>query len=100
MKYWVKEDGTLSYCSRCFWGIYPRYCRCNLLDGVLVGGYQGGNLKVSGQIYRTGTVKGYIVNGVATDGVRMYRIKKIGLHPLQQWFAKKLQNILKSQLVQ
>ena len=79
MEYWVKEDGTSCHTAEGgSGGIYPRSTAGAIyLDGVLVGGYQGGNLKVSGQIYRTGTVKGYIgANGVATDGVRMYRIRK------------------------
>ena len=79
MEYWVKEDGTSCHTAEGgSGGIYPRSTAGAIyLDGILVGGYQNGNLKVSGQIYRTGTVKGYIgANGVATDGVRMYRIRK------------------------
>ena len=79
MEYWVNEDGTSCHTAEGgSGGIYPRSTAGAIyLDGILVGGYQGGNLKVSGQIYRTGTVKGYIgASGVATDGVRVYRIRK------------------------
>ena len=79
MEYWVNEDGTSCHTAQGgSGGIYPRSTAGAIyLDGILVGGYQGGNLKVSGQIYRTGTVKGYIgASGVATDGVRVYRIRK------------------------
>ncbi|MBH09835.1 MAG: hypothetical protein CMG74_05650 [Candidatus Marinimicrobia bacterium] len=79
MEYWVNEDGTSCHTAQGgSGGIYPRSTAGAIyLDGILVGGYQGGNLKVSGQIYRTGTVKGYIGSGgVGTDGVRVYRIRK------------------------
>ena len=50
------------------------------LDGVLVGGYTGGNLlHVSGSIYTNGMVSGYIdENGNLQQGgdVRLYRIRK------------------------
>ena len=79
MEYWVEEDGTSCHTAQgSSGGIYPRSTAGAIyLDGILVGGYQGGNLKVSGQIYATGTVRGYIgPNGVATDGARVYRIRK------------------------
>ena len=79
MEYWVSEDGKSCHTAQGgSGGIYPRSTAGAIFqDGILVGGYQGGALKVSGQIYRVGTVAGYIgANGLETTGARIYRIRK------------------------
>jgi len=77
--YWMRDNGESAHTpGGNSGGIYPRSTAAAIyLDGVLVGGYQNDLLKVSGQIYTTGTVQGYIQNGqIMTDGVRIYRIRK------------------------
>jgi len=81
--YWIRDNGESAYSpTGNAGGYYPRGTAAVIyLDGVLVGGYQNGHLKVSGQIYTTGTERGYILNGVhmtqAKDPrVRLYRIRK------------------------
>ena len=79
MEYWVSEDGKSCHTAQGgSGGIYPRSTAGAIFqDGILVGGYQGGALKVSGQIYRIGTVAGYIgANGLETTDARIYRIRK------------------------
>ena len=61
--YWQKYDAYSAHTpSGNSGGIYPRGTAANIyLDGVLVGGYTGGNLlHVSGSIYTNGMVSGYI----------------------------------------
>ncbi len=81
--YWMRDNGESAHTpSGSSGGIYPRGTVAAIyLDGILVGGYQNGNLKVSGQIYRTGTERGYILNGEhitqsKDPRVRLYRIRK------------------------
>ena len=80
--YWQKYDAYSAHTpSGNSGGIYPRGTAANIyLDGVLVGGYTGGNLlHVSGSIYTNGMVSGYIdENGNLQQGgdVRLYRIRK------------------------
>ena len=80
--YWQKYDATSAHTpSGNSGGIYPRGTAANIyLDGVLVGGYTGGNLlHVSGTIYSNGLVSGYVDDaGNLQQGgdVRLYRIRK------------------------
>ena len=80
--YWQKYDATSAHTpGGDSGGIYPRGTAANVfLDGVLVGGYTGGNLlHVSGTIYTNGMVSGYIDDtGNLQQGgeVRLYRIRK------------------------
>ena len=80
--YWQKYDAYSAHTpSGNSGGIYPRGTAANIyLDGVLVGGYTGGNLlHVSGSIYSNGMVSGYVdANGDLVQGgeVRLYRIRK------------------------
>ena len=81
--YWIRDNGESAHTpSGDSGGIYPRGTAAAIyLDGVLLGGYQNGNLKVSGVIYRTGTERGYILNGehmtqAKDPRVRLYRIRK------------------------
>ncbi len=80
--YWQKYDAYSAHTpSGNSGGIYPRGTAANIyLDGVLVGGYTGGNLlHVSGSIYTNGMVSGYIDDsGNLQQGgeVRLYRIRK------------------------
>ena len=80
--YWQKYDAYSAHTpSGNSGGIYPRGTAANIyLDGVLVGGYTGGNLlHVSGSIYTNGMVSGYVdANGDLVSGgeVRLYRIRK------------------------
>jgi len=80
--YWQKYDAYSAHTpSSNSGGIYPRGTAANIfLDGVLVGGYTGGNLlHVSGSIYTNGMVSGYIDDsGNLQQGgeVRLYRIRK------------------------
>ena len=80
--YWQKYDATSAHTpAGNSGGIYPRGTAANIyLDGVLVGGYTGGNLlHVSGTIYTNGLVSGYIDDaGNLQQGgdVRLYRIRK------------------------
>ncbi len=81
--YWQRDNGESAHTpGGNSGGLYPRGTAAAIyLDGVLVGGYQGGNLKVSGQIYRTGTEAGYIMNGehitsAVDPSVRIFRIRK------------------------
>ena len=80
--YWQKYDAYSAHTpSGNSGGIYPRGTAANVyLDGVLVGGYTGGNLlHVSGSIYTNGMVSGYIDDsGNLQQGgeVRLYRIRK------------------------
>ena len=79
--YWQKDDATSAHTpSGNSGGIYPRGTAANIyLDGVLVGGYTGDLLHVSGTIYSNGLVSGYInADGNLTSGgdVRLYRIRK------------------------
>ena len=81
--YWQKYDAYSAHTpSGNSGGIYPRGTAANIyLDGVLVGGYTGGNLlHVSGSIYTNGMVSGYIDDsGNLQQGgeVRLYRIRKL-----------------------
>ena len=80
--YWQKYDAYSAHTpSGNSGGIYPRGTAANVyLDGVLVGGYTGGDLlHVSGSIYTNGMVSGYIdESGNLQQGgdVRLYRIRK------------------------
>ena len=80
--YWQKYDATSAHTpGGDSGGIYPRGTAANVfLDGVLIGGYTGGNLlHVSGTIYTNGMVSGYIDDtGNLQQGgdVRLYRIRK------------------------
>jgi len=80
--YWQKYDAYSAHTpSGNSGGIYPRGTAANIyLDGVLVGGYTGGNLlHVSGSIYSNGMVSGYIDdsgNLQSGGAVRLYRIRK------------------------
>ncbi|SVC52321.1 uncharacterized protein METZ01_LOCUS305175, partial [marine metagenome] len=80
--YWQKDDATSAHSpGGSSGGIYPRGTAGAIyLDGVLVGGYTGGNLlHVSGTIYANGLVSGYIGadgNMVTGGDVRIYRIRK------------------------
>ena len=81
--WWMRDNGESAHTpSGNSGGIYPRGTAAAIyLDGILIGGYQEGNLKVSGQIYRTGTERGYILNGehmtqAKDPRVRLYRIRK------------------------
>lgn len=80
--YWQKYDATSAHTpAGNSGGIYPRGTAANVyLDGVLVGGYTGGNLlHVSGTIYTNGLVSGYVDDaGNLQQGgdVRLYRIRK------------------------
>ena len=80
--YWQKYDAYSAHTpSGNSGGIYPRGTAANIyLDGVLVGGYTGGNLlHGSGSIYSNGMVSGYVdANGDLVQGgeVRLYRIRK------------------------
>ena len=79
--YWQKYDATSAHTpSGNSGGIYPRGTAANIyLDGVLVGGYTGNVLHVSGTIYANGLVSGYIgSDGTLQSGgaVRLYRIRK------------------------
>ena len=80
--YWQKYDATSAHTpAGNSGGIYPRGTAANIyLDGVLVGGYTGGNLlHVSGTIYTNGLVSGYVDDaGNLQQGgdVRLYRIRK------------------------
>ena len=79
--YWQKYDATSAHTpSGGSGGIYPRGTAANVyLDGVLVGGYTGDVLHVSGTIYTNGLVGGYIDDaGDLQQGgdVRIYRIRK------------------------
>ena len=79
--YWQKYDAYSAHTpSGNSGGIYPRGTAANIyLDGVLVGGYTGDLLHVSGSIYTNGMVSGYIdESGNLQQGgeVRLYRIRK------------------------
>jgi hypothetical protein len=80
--YWQKDDAESAHSpGGSSGGIYPRGTAGAIyLDGVLVGGYTGGNLlHVSGTIYANGLVSGYIGedgNMVTGGDVRIYRIRK------------------------
>ena len=79
--YWQKYDATSAHTpAGNSGGIYPRGTAANIyLDGVLVGGYTGDVLHVSGTIYANGLVSGYIgSDGNLQSGgaVRLYRIRK------------------------
>ena len=79
--YWQKYDATSAHTpAGNSGGIYPRGTAANIyLDGVLVGGYTGDVLHVSGTIYANGLVSGYIgSDGTLQSGgaVRLYRIRK------------------------
>ena len=81
--YWLRDNGESAHTpSGDSGGIYPRGTAAAIyLDGILVGGYQNGYLKVSGQIYTVGTERGYILNGEhitqsKDPRVRLYRIRK------------------------
>ena len=80
--YWSSDYGYSAHTpSSNSGGIYPRGTAPNIfLDGVLVGGYTGGNLlHVSGSIYTAGMVSGYIDDSgtLQTGGdARIYRIRK------------------------
>ena len=81
--YWIKDNGESAHTpGGDSGGIYPRGTAAAIyLDGILVGGYQNGYLKVSGQIYTVGTERGYILNGEhitqsKDPRVRLYRIRK------------------------
>ena len=80
--YWQKYDATSAHTpAGNSGGIYPRGTAANIyLDGVLIGGYTGGNLlHVSGTIYTNGLVSGYIdeTGNLQSGGsVRLYRIRK------------------------
>ncbi len=82
--YFVRDNGESAHTpSGSSGGFYPRGTEAIIYqDGVLVGGYQEGNLKVSGQIYRTGTERGYIdangnhVTQSQDPRVRLYRIRR------------------------
>ena len=61
--YWQKDDAESAHTpGGSSGGIYPRGTAGAIyLDGVLIGGYTGGNLlHVSGTIYANGLVSGYI----------------------------------------
>lgn len=81
--YWIRDNGESAFSpSGDSGGIYPRgSAPAIFLDGIVVGGYQNGLLKVSGQTHHTGTEPGYIKDGQhvtkADDPrVRIYRIRK------------------------
>lgn len=82
--YFMRDNGESAHTpSSNSGGFYPRGTAAAIyLDGILVGGYQDGKLKVSGQIYRIGTERGYIdANGnhigqAQDPRVRIYRIRK------------------------
>ena len=82
--YFLRDNGESAHTpSGSSGGFYPRGTEAIIYqDGVLVGGYQEGNLKVSGQIYRTGTERGYIdasgnhITQSDDPRVRLYRIRK------------------------
>lgn len=81
--YWIRDNGESAFTpSGASGGIYPRgSAPAIFLDGIVVGGYQNGLLKVSGQTHHTGTEPGYIKDGQhvtkADDPrVRIYRIRK------------------------
>lgn len=81
--YWLRDNGESAMTpDGQSGGIYPRGTAGSIyLDGILVGGYQKGHLKVSGQIYTIGTERGYILNGEhitqsKDPRVRIHRIRK------------------------
>ena len=81
--YWQRDNGESAQTpSANSGGIYPRGTAGAIyLDGILVGGYQNGLLRVSGQSHFMGTEPGYIQDGQhMTKGldprVRLYRIRK------------------------
>lgn len=81
--YWLRDNGESAMTpDGNSGGIYPRGTAGSIfLDGILVGGYQKGHLKVSGQIYTIGTERGYILNGEhitqsKDPRVRIHRIRK------------------------
>ena len=76
--YWQKYDAYSAHTpSGNSGGIYPRGTAANIyLDGVLVGGYTGGNLlHVSGSIYTNGMVSGYVdANGDLEDCAELIQL--------------------------
>lgn len=81
--YWQRDNGESAHApSGDSGGFFPRGTAAAIyLDGVLVGGYQNGLLRVSGQSHFMGTEPGYIMDGQhMTPGldprVRIYRIRK------------------------
>ena len=82
--YWIRDNGESAHTpAGVSGGFYPRGTAAAIyLDGIQVGGYQNGNLKVSGQVYTIGTERGYIdasgkhITQSADPRVRVYRIRK------------------------
>ena len=79
LEYHQREDGYSAHYFGNSGGIYPYGTGPVIyLDGVLVGGFQNEQLKVTGSIYRNGLVNGTIQNGQLNQNssTRIFKIRK------------------------